>query len=428
MSALLRVSLLLQVVSCQVRVNTEDYAWYNSSKILKCQADTGEEIKQITWEWQGGGAKMTFLTYRNDTGSILQKSYENRVKFKGDGNKDGSIEILNVALADEGIFKCVFTTYPTGTIEGEIQLHVLVLPIVTQELKQDVTTPCYNLVAECLASSAKPSAEILWIIYGINYTSEEKTFPNSNGTSNTQSQLYMTSTPGLYGLSIQCLVFQPKIPMEYQKNITVTKNLTNIQFPPQMVEIEVLKNDKEALQLLCKSDGNPRPKYNWKRGTNLDLVNSVAQDWPKRGVSTGRRNKEKSVLLHSSSETLNFTAAPDDGLYICEAENNVGVNRGYIYMHPLKSSSRQRYGLLYSIISVGFFLFLIMSYFIISRNRRSEDHEKIVAPLLQGSERKRRSEDHEKIAAPLLQGSERNQSSENNEDTNMEESERAPET
>ncbi|KAG8549987.1 hypothetical protein GDO81_030057 [Engystomops pustulosus] len=344
MSALLRVSLLLQVVSCQVRVNTEDYAWYNSSKILKCQADTGEEIKQITWEWQGGGAKMTFLTYRNDTGSILQKSYENRVKFKGDGNKDGSIEILNVALADEGIFKCVFTTYPSGTIEGEIQLHVLVLPIVTQELKQDVTTPCYNLVAECLASSAKPSAEILWIIYGINYTSEEKTFPNSNGTLNTQSQLYMTSSPGLYGLLIQCLVFQPKIPVEYQKNITVTKNLTNIQFPPQMVEIEVLKNDKEALQLLCKSDGNPRPKYNWKR-----------------------RNKEKSVLLHSSSETLNFTAAPDDGLYICEAENNVGVNRGYIYMHPLKSSSRQRYGLLYSIISVGFFLFLIMSYFIISR-------------------------------------------------------------
>ncbi|XP_044140138.1 OX-2 membrane glycoprotein-like isoform X3 [Bufo gargarizans] len=244
MSILLCVSLIMHVGYCQVRVNKVVYALLHSNVTLKCQADTQEEIKQTTWEVKVDGTSKTFLTYRNDTGSIFQMSYGGRVRFKGDGYKDGSIQILSVTLADEGVFKCVFTTYPSGTIEGEIQLQIFV--------------------------------------------------------------------------------------------------------PPQMVQIEVLKK-KDELQLLCKSDGNPRPKYNWKR-----------------------RDAERSNIIpldthEMTSSTLNFTDEYTDGLYICEAANDVGLNEGYIYMYQKTSSSRLRTGMLISVL--GFFLIanMCMCYMIILR-------------------------------------------------------------
>ncbi|XP_044140136.1 nectin-3-like protein isoform X1 [Bufo gargarizans] len=348
MSILLCVSLIMHVGYCQVRVNKVVYALLHSNVTLKCQADTQEEIKQTTWEVKVDGTSKTFLTYRNDTGSIFQMSYGGRVRFKGDGYKDGSIQILSVTLADEGVFKCVFTTYPSGTIEGEIQLQIFVLPTVRQELQQDVRTPCINMVTECLVSSAKPAAEIQWITRGVNYTSKENITIHTNKTMSKRSQLYMMTTPDLYDHEVLCLVSQPNIPFEYQGNITVKVTLTNIQFPPQMVQIEVLKK-KDELQLLCKSDGNPRPKYNWKR-----------------------RDAERSNIIpldthEMTSSTLNFTDEYTDGLYICEAANDVGLNEGYIYMYQKTSSSRLRTGMLISVL--GFFLIanMCMCYMIILR-------------------------------------------------------------
>ncbi|XP_075710769.1 nectin-1-like isoform X2 [Rhinoderma darwinii] len=316
----------------RVRVHEVVYAWLNLHVTLECRIDTKEEIDQITWEMQRNGTSRTFLTYSNSTGPIYQMPYRHRVTFKGDGYKDGSIRIFNVTLADEGIFKCAFSRFPSGTVEGKISLEVFVLPTVRQELKQDVSTPCVNMVTECLVSSAKPPAEIQWITYGINYTSKDFTIIHSNKTMSRRSQLYMTSTPELYGRQVLCLVYQPKIPFEYQENITINDTLTNIQFPPQMVQIEVLKNDEKPVQLLCKSDANPRPKYNWKR-----------------------KNKEENKVMpldmyQGTSATLNITDTVKDGLYICEASNTVGINTGYFYLYISKSSARYHLGIFVSMV------------------------------------------------------------------------------
>lgn len=353
MSVLLCVSLMLHVGYCQVRVDEEVYAWLASNVTLECRADTQEEIKQITWEVQVNETFKTFLTYRKDTGPIFPMPYGRRVRFKGDGYKIGSIEILNVTLDDDGAFKCVFTTFPSGTIEGKIQLQVLVLPTVRQDLMTDVKTPCFNMVAECLASSAKPAAEIQWITHGINHTSKEDTTVHSNGTSSTRSQLYMMTTPELYGREVLCLVYQPMIPFERRQNISVDETLTNIQFPPQMVQIEVLKNDEEPMQLLCKSEANPRPEYNWKRGD---------------------KEESKLDMSHLTSATLNLPHEEDDGLYICETANALGVNRGYIYMYSSKSSYRCRLGILISTIVFVCVVILIACYVLKSRLLNNKEY------------------------------------------------------
>ncbi|KAM4047917.1 nectin-3-like protein isoform 4-T5 [Anomaloglossus baeobatrachus] len=328
------VSTLLQFGGCQVRVPKLVYAWLESQVTLDCRADTKEEIKQITWEIEGVGTWITFLTYRNDTGPKYHTSYGNRVRFTGNGYKDGSIQILNVSLADQGVFKCVFTTFPSGTIEGKIQFQVSVLPTVRQELNKDIITPCVNLVAECLAISAKPAAEIQWITNGINFTSNEDSIVQSNGTMNKRSQLFMTSTSALFGHQVLCLVYQPEIPVQYQENITVNVTLTNIQFPPQMVQIEVLKNDQEVRQLYCKSEANPRAEYIWKR-----------------------KNKQKGEdLLPGASAVLNAT---DDGLYICEATNALGKNRGFFYIHTTKDSIRYPIGFFSSVVLILALLLLL---------------------------------------------------------------------
>ncbi|XP_075710772.1 OX-2 membrane glycoprotein-like isoform X5 [Rhinoderma darwinii] len=228
MSALLFVSFILQVGYCQVRVHEVVYAWLNLHVTLECRIDTKEEIDQITWEMQRNGTSRTFLTYSNSTGPIYQMPYRHRVTFKGDGYKDGSIRIFNVTLADEGIFKCAFSRFPSGTVEGKISLEVFV--------------------------------------------------------------------------------------------------------PPQMVQIEVLKNDEKPVQLLCKSDANPRPKYNWKR-----------------------KNKEENKVMpldmyQGTSATLNITDTVKDGLYICEASNTVGINTGYFYLYISKSSARYHLGIFVSMV------------------------------------------------------------------------------
>ncbi|KAM4047916.1 nectin-3-like protein isoform 3-T4 [Anomaloglossus baeobatrachus] len=359
------VSTLLQFGGCQVRVPKLVYAWLESQVTLDCRADTKEEIKQITWEIEGVGTWITFLTYRNDTGPKYHTSYGNRVRFTGNGYKDGSIQILNVSLADQGVFKCVFTTFPSGTIEGKIQFQVSVLPTVRQELNKDIITPCVNLVAECLAISAKPAAEIQWITNGINFTSNEDSIVQSNGTMNKRSQLFMTSTSALFGHQVLCLVYQPEIPVQYQENITVNVTLTNIQFPPQMVQIEVLKNDQEVRQLYCKSEANPRAEYIWKR-----------------------KNKQKGEdLLPGASAVLNAT---DDGLYICEATNALGKNRGFFYIHTTKDSIRYPIGFFSSVVLILALLLLLF----VCYTKRSSICEKPFCelPCFQG----RRGQNHER--------------------------------
>ncbi|XP_073433245.1 nectin-1-like isoform X2 [Dendrobates tinctorius] len=364
---LLCASLLLQAGHCQVRVPGMVYAWLDSQVTLQCRADTNEEIKQVTWEIQISGVSVTLLTYRNDTGPRYHMSYGKRVRFKGNGYKDGSIEIFNVSLVDEGFFKCVFTTFPSGTIEGRIQLQVFVLPTVKQVLNKDLITPCVNLVAECLVSLAKPAAEIQWITNGIHYTSEEDSITHSNGMMSKMSRLYMTTTPDLFGRQIFCLVYQPRIPFNFQDNITTNVSLTNIQFPPQMVHIEVFKNDQEVQHLLCKSDANPRAEFIWKRSDN--------------------RSED---FLSVPSAVLNFSAMPGDGMYICEASNALGINRGFFYKYTSKGSDHSHLGILIAFSIVGLLSLLGACYMILHRKPSKESTT--VMGGVQESERVRKTE------------------------------------
>lgn len=186
----------------------------------------------------------------------------------------------------------------------------------------------------------------------------------------------MRSTAELYNREVLCLVYQPKIPFGQQKNISIDGTLTNIHFPPQMVQIEVLKNDEEPMQLLCRSEANPGPTYKWKRGDN-----------------------EESTLDMSrvTAETLNFPHGEGDGLYICEAANALGVNRGYIYMYSSKGSYRCRLGIVISTIIVGCIVILIVCYILKSRLLKNQEHQ---APFSKqssienpGAEKSEREED-----------------------------------
>ncbi|XP_073433250.1 nectin-1-like isoform X6 [Dendrobates tinctorius] len=227
--------------------------------------------------------------------------------------------------------------------------HCQVLPTVKQVLNKDLITPCVNLVAECLVSLAKPAAEIQWITNGIHYTSEEDSITHSNGMMSKMSRLYMTTTPDLFGRQIFCLVYQPRIPFNFQDNITTNVSLTNIQFPPQMVHIEVFKNDQEVQHLLCKSDANPRAEFIWKRSDN--------------------RSED---FLSVPSAVLNFSAMPGDGMYICEASNALGINRGFFYKYTSKGSDHSHLGILIAFSIVGLLSLLGACYMILHRKPSKE--------------------------------------------------------
>lgn len=97
--------------------------------VLACSAlDTTDTLSQIAWQKQTRGQPQNsdFVTITPEDGLKVINGGGDRVKFIGNtDDKNGSLELSNITLMDEGIYTCIFSLFPSGILQKEIALHVV---------------------------------------------------------------------------------------------------------------------------------------------------------------------------------------------------------------------------------------------------------------------------------------------------------------
>ena len=89
--------------------------------------DTRESLTQISWH-RTTRVKTNnyFLAVRKTNGPDYVNGHDDRIKFIGSFNElNGSFQISNVSLLDEGIYTCIFILFPSGSPDTQIHLDVL---------------------------------------------------------------------------------------------------------------------------------------------------------------------------------------------------------------------------------------------------------------------------------------------------------------
>ncbi|XP_018104453.1 nectin-1 [Xenopus laevis] len=316
---LLTPLLLLWVMSVSAQVSVivdgKVNAKLGSDTKLYCRVETLELISQITWQRKLSPNNENFLTYSKGEEPLHLTPFGERVRFLGNGDLGGSILIPNVTLADEGTYLCIYTTFPSGTKEGEIKLVIQVLPKISLEPTEPVLSgPSPVPIAVCHAWAAKPAVNITWIFSGAQYILEENSTNHKNGTVSTHSQLITVPLPGHNGGNITCVVSQSNGAME---NWSRTLTIQNIYYAPE-VKARVIEKDDGSIQLSCKANSNPpATEFLWKRDE---------RDLPDGGAA------ELGAARLLNADTWK-------GYYVCVAGNEIGHSSGYIYVQTVIATS-----------------------------------------------------------------------------------------
>uniref|UniRef100_I3KD63 Ig-like domain-containing protein n=1 Tax=Oreochromis niloticus TaxID=8128 RepID=I3KD63_ORENI len=114
---------LLQVIGGSVTVEQ------GGTAILSCHViDTNDDLTQITWQRRTREKPHNdnFLTILPRDGAQFVNGDDDRFKYIGNFNdKNGTLQLSNVALKDEGSYTCIFTLFPSGNQKTEIPLNLL---------------------------------------------------------------------------------------------------------------------------------------------------------------------------------------------------------------------------------------------------------------------------------------------------------------
>ncbi|OCT93662.1 nectin-1 [Xenopus laevis] len=283
---------------------------------LFCKVKTLELISQVTWQRKLSPNNENFLTYSKGEEPLHLTPFGERVRFLGNGDLGGSILIPNVTLTDEGTYLCIYTTFPSGTNEGEIKLFIQVPPKISVEPTEPVLSgPTSMPIALCCVWAAKPAVNITWIFSDTHYFSEEESTNHENGTVSTCSQLLTVPLRSHNGRNVTCVVSQSN--GKSMENWSRTLTIQNIYYAPE-VKAKVIEKDDGTIQLSCKANSNPpATEYLWRRDE---------KDLPDDGV------EELGAARLLSADTWK-------GYYVCVAGNEIAHSSGYIYVQTVMVST-----------------------------------------------------------------------------------------
>ncbi|XP_074515204.1 nectin-3-like isoform X2 [Sebastes fasciatus] len=281
--------------------------------ILPCKLiDTTEPLNQISWRKKPHPDN--FYTILLNIGPKHVNRYDPRFEFIGNfSDKNGSMQLSDVKLTDEGTYECIFALFPSGNVQTDVLLNLLVPPVTS--LKDNLPTLGDEEVSlvTCVAAGSKPRAEVKWITDTLAGKVREtnSSTQHANGTTTTVSSLFGVPTREINHHVVQCVVTSAAMSKEERRPFTI-----QIYFPP--VELNITK--RSELSFECVTEANPKANINWSRD---------GQSLPQPGVS-------------AEGATLQFVSMTShlNGLYQCEASNIYGNKRSSIYVHNAPGACR----------------------------------------------------------------------------------------
>ncbi|XP_069034938.1 nectin-3-like isoform X2 [Lepisosteus oculatus] len=291
-------------------IDGEKTAVLGENVTLTCRLiDTKEKLTQISWQRKTASDPMNFFIY-TDEGPRAMNEFGRRVRFVGNYKFfDGSIQLSNVSLSDEGIYICIFTIFPSGPYKHEIPLTVIVRPRVTVSSGVEESS-VRSTVATCTSANAKPETQVSWrAAFPHEGVRDVNVTVNENGTITARSHLWAVPTRSLNQEEVQCVVRHPAL----EKDLVVSHRL-DVRYSPQSVNIIPEQTSSNNPVFLCQADANPVPtSYSWNRTTRAFSSDKI--------TISGNR-----LQLLDESPDLN-------GLYICEVSNQYGKASGTLYIH-----------------------------------------------------------------------------------------------
>ncbi|XP_014802626.1 PREDICTED: uncharacterized protein LOC106890991 [Calidris pugnax] len=133
---------------------------------FSCRSVTREDVLQVTWQKEVDGAEDNIATYSTMNGQKIAKGYIGHVSFARSELQASAISLHGVTLQDEGCYKCIFNTFPSGAVTGRMCLNVYAISNPKVEAKlipsPDKAKDSQNVVRMSCSATGKPAPKITW--------------------------------------------------------------------------------------------------------------------------------------------------------------------------------------------------------------------------------------------------------------------------
>ncbi|XP_074550363.1 nectin-1-like isoform X2 [Halichoeres trimaculatus] len=282
--------------------------------VFPCKAiDTSDDLRQITWQrLTREKVQKDFFFTITEKGPTFVNGHDYRFEFVGDfSRKNGTLRLSNVTILDEGTYTCIFTLSLSGNHQTVIPLKVLVPPNTSLKGSNLTLGDKEVVLATCTATRSKPPTEVTWLTGTLK--NKVRTTINSTleayDTTTTINELIGVPTREISDQSVQCVINNTDLLLEETLSVTL-----KVFSPPKEVNI----SESAANIFKCQTEGYPTPVVTWSRPN---------KPWPLPGV------RAEGATLHFSSPTSDL-----NGLYVCEATNAHGRQRGQLTFHYTSGS------------------------------------------------------------------------------------------
>ncbi|KAM8749564.1 nectin-1-like isoform 2-T4 [Acanthopagrus schlegelii] len=278
--------------------------------VLPCKLiDATETLSQISWQrmTRGKPRNENFFTILPTDGPKFVDGHDERFRYIGifDDN-NGSLQLSNVTLMDEGTYTCIFTLFPSGNHKTEIPLNLLVPPVSSLEAIPPVLGDKEVSLVTCTAAASKPPAEVRWLTGDLagKLRATTSSTEHGNGTTTTISSLFGIPSREINHQVAQCVITNAALGSTQTLPFTI-----QVHFPPT----DVIISERTSNSFECVTEANPDANFTWKRSDN---------SWPQSAV----RVEGATLQILSMTSHLN-------GFYQCEASNPYGTKRSHLYLH-----------------------------------------------------------------------------------------------
>ncbi|NXT77055.1 OX2G protein, partial [Zapornia atra] len=183
---------------------------------FSCLSATKEDVLQVTWQKETDGAEDNIATYSTMNGQKIAKRYVGHVSFAKSELKASAISLHAVTLRDEGCYRCIFNTFPSGAVTGRMCLSVYAILDPKVEVKllpnPDKSEDSEKVVGMSCSATGKPAPKITWHLPSIlQQKTREYRILHSNGVVTVISNFTHIHPKVLQEYPIACMIEHPSL-------------------------------------------------------------------------------------------------------------------------------------------------------------------------------------------------------------------------